>query len=83
MIIKGINQEVEGTIKEFGDFQTPPCLANRTCQILVAKGIEPTQIVEPACGEGTFIIESLKVFPTVKSIYGLEIQKHHIEKWWK
>lgn len=63
---------------EYGDFQTPVSLAERTCQILKAKKIKPTVCIEPTCGKGHFVLESLKVFQSLKRVFGIEIYKPYV-----
>lgn len=61
--------------REFGDFQTPTNLAERTCELLLSKGINPTVVIEPTFGKGNFIHAVLQNFKEVKKVYGIEIQK--------
>lgn len=63
--------------REYGDFQTPSDLADRVCKVLIKKGLNPSIIVEPTFGKGNFIHASIKHFPNVKKIYGVEIQKSY------
>jgi len=58
---------------EFGDFQTPRALAARVCKVLAGRGVNPASIVEPTCGEGTFLIAAIEEFPEARSALGLEI----------
>ena len=57
----------------YGDFQTPIGLAERVCSLLFNAGIEPTSILEPTCGKGSFLVAALENFPTVRNAVGLEI----------
>lgn len=63
--------------REWGDFQTPPGLAERVCNYLVKAGVSPTVIIEPTYGTGNFIFAALKAFPAVKLVYGVEIQEQY------
>jgi hypothetical protein len=63
--------------REWGDFQTPPSLAERICNYLVETGVSPTVIIEPTCGTGNFIFAALKAFPAARLVYGVEIQEQH------
>jgi len=63
---------------EYGDFQTNEDLANKVTLHLVSKNISPEIIVEPTCGKGNFIIASLKNFPSVQNIFGIEIYKPYV-----
>jgi type I restriction-modification system DNA methylase subunit len=40
---------------EFGDFQTPLILAELICQRLKYFDLKPEIIIEPTCGQGSFI----------------------------
>jgi hypothetical protein len=63
--------------REWGDFQTPPDLAMRVCEYLAQTGVAPNVIVEPTFGVGSFISSSLRAFPQVELVYGVEIQSKH------
>ncbi|TAF96120.1 MAG: hypothetical protein EAZ32_10550 [Cytophagia bacterium] len=63
---------------EYGDFQTNEDLANKVILHLVSKNISPEIIVEPTCGKGNFIIASLKNFPSIQNIFGIEIYKPYV-----
>lgn len=58
---------------EFGDFQTPYWFAERVCKLLIELGCQPTTLIEPTCGVGTFLLAGLKKFPNVQHGYGIEI----------
>ena len=62
--------------KEFGDYQTPLCFAKKVCGLLSEKySVCPQVVVEPTCGEGNFLQESL-VFKA-KQYYGIEINEEY------
>lgn len=63
---------------EYGDFQTNEDLANKVTLQLVSKNSSPEIIVEPTCGKGNFIIASLKNFPNIRNIFGIEIYKPYV-----
>ncbi len=63
--------------REFGDFQTPPSLARRVCEYLAQNGVAPTVVVEPTFGMGNFILAALDTFPTLKLVYGIELQARY------
>lgn len=63
--------------REFGDFQTPPNLAERVCKVILSHNINPTVVIEPTYGKGNFINTSLKYFRDLKKVYGVEIQRHY------
>lgn len=63
--------------RERGDFQTPPDLAARVCQLLAESGCSPDVVVEPSYGTGNFIFAALSAFPSVKAVYGVELLEAH------
>lgn len=63
---------------EFGDFQTPPSLAKKICLLLKELGCTPVSILEPTCGEGSFIAASLEVFDASISVTGFDINSGYI-----
>lgn len=65
---------------EFGDFQTPPPLANRVCALLAHRGFRPASVLEPTCGTGTFIEAAIRMFPSAQRMIGLEINPHHVAR---
>jgi hypothetical protein len=65
------------TAREWGDFQTPPELTTRVCSYLIETGVAPQIIIEPTYGTGNFILTALKTFPTVRWVYGIEIQEKY------
>ncbi len=66
-------------IIEFGDFQTPLELTQEICKFLVSMGTNPASIVEPTCGEGTFLLGALDQFGAVKQFMGVEINSEHLD----
>ena len=44
------------TRAEFGDFQTPLELAHEVCGLLAETGFSPASVLEPTCGEGSFLV---------------------------
>jgi hypothetical protein len=63
---------------EFGDFQTPDCLAFDVCQRLAKLGIRPDIVIEPTCGVGSFVVASCKAFPEAKTILGFDINSDYL-----
>ena len=62
--------------KEFGDYQTPIKFAKKVCEYLFYKlKLSPNTIIEPTCGKGSFLQESL-IFPNA-TIYGIEINSKY------
>ena len=64
------------TNNEYGDFQTPPELAD----LIVAKfdGVGIGRILEPTCGTGVFLQSAQRRFSNAESI-GVEIQEDYVE----
>ena len=56
---------------EYGDFQTPLSLAERVCGLISGFGFRPAAVVEPTCGEGTFLAAAADSFPQAL-LYGCE-----------
>ncbi len=48
---------------EFGDFQTPPALADAACALLLRRGVTPSRIIEPTCGVGAFVGAAQRAYP--------------------
>lgn len=69
--------ELDAGAREYGDYQTPPDLAERACAVLLNEGIKPTTVIEPTFGLGNFITSAINKFESIKEIYGVEIQKHY------
>lgn len=66
--------------KEYGDYQTPPEFALLVLNYINSIfEIKPDIIIEPTCGKGNFLKESLSVFPESKLI-GIDINKNYIEE---
>lgn len=62
----------------FGDFQTPPALARRVCAWLATRGHEPSTVIEPTCGTGTFLLAAAEAFAGAR-LHGLEIDAGRAE----
>lgn len=62
-----------GERREYGDFQTPAILSDLVCSLLIEEHFSPEILIEPTFGKGSFIISSLKAFPQLKEVYGIEI----------
>lgn len=50
---------------EFGDFQTPPSLADAVCTLLLRQGVTPSRIIEPTCGVGAFVGAAQRAYPDI------------------
>lgn len=64
---------------EFGDFQTPPVLAQQVCRRLIRTGLVPRSIVEPTCGQGSMLLAAMNEFPQVTHALGVEINASHLD----
>ncbi|TWT39013.1 DNA methyltransferase family protein [Blastopirellula retiformator] len=62
---------------EFGDFQTPAALADEVVRLLAAQSLRPATIIEPTCGQGTFVHAALAHFPAAQVI-GVEINPAYV-----
>jgi SAM-dependent methyltransferase len=60
----------------YGDFQTPPALAEAVCRTLADE--RPATIIEPTCGTGTFLAAALRRFPTALRVVGMDINPRHL-----
>lgn len=67
-------------VAEFGDFQTPPELAQQICALLWRQGIRPTSLLEPTCGIGNFLFAALDHFPSATQAVGLELSPAHTQR---
>lgn len=64
---------------EYGDWQTNYELAKKVCNLLKDKGVNPYTLIEPTCGEGSFICAALETFDSISEIYAIEIYKPYID----
>lgn len=65
---------------EFGDFQTPTPLAQQVCDLLKRNGIEPSTILEPTCGRGSFVAAALDCFENASVILGYDINPEYVAR---
>ncbi len=64
--------------REYGDYQTPVHFAEQVCLYLKDyRHVEPSAVVEPTCGLGSFIESSLLF--NAKEYYGIEINPEYCE----
>lgn len=78
-------------VRDFGEVFTPPYIINQMLDILPAEVFEPDKtFLEPACGEGWFILEILKrkfancktrkdYTDSLNSVYGMELQADNVQ----
>ncbi|MCC3410287.1 MULTISPECIES: class I SAM-dependent methyltransferase [unclassified Microcoleus] len=65
---------------EYGDFQTPPELAEMVCRKLIELDVNPKVIIEPTCGIGNFIKAAANSFPSASKIIGVEINQSYLRE---
>jgi predicted RNA methylase len=63
--------------EDLGDFQTPLHLTDKICEYFLNVGVFPEVILEPTCGAGNFILSAIKIFPSLRHIYCVEIQPEY------
>jgi hypothetical protein len=64
--------------REYGDFQTPPALAEQVCQHLARNSISADCLLEPTFGRGVFLTTAIRHFPNLKWLYGIEIYEPYV-----
>lgn len=69
----------QATRVEFGDWQTPLPLARQVVQLLAEKGVTPRTVVEPTCGEGTFLQAAAEQWPQAR-LLGFELNPDYVER---
>jgi hypothetical protein len=65
---------------EFGDFQTPLKLAEEVLDLVKQIYPDPSFIVEPTCGLGTFIKASMNKWGDSCHYYGFDINENYIKE---
>jgi hypothetical protein len=60
--------------QDLGDFQTPLDFTYKICQYLQNQNCNPEILLEPTCGEGNFVISALRIFPSLKKIFCVDLQ---------
>jgi hypothetical protein len=73
-----LKREKTKSIAEYGDFQTPLDLAERATNLLVRIGIKARSVIEPTCGQGTFVKAAASAFPEAEVIFGVDINQSHL-----
>jgi len=63
---------------EFGDFQTPLCLARDVCAAIQRAGFSPASVIEPTCGRGAFLLAALEAFPRASRFLGVDREAGHV-----
>lgn len=65
---------------EFGDFQTPDELASEICQFVWSQYNCPQTVIEPTCGKGSFLLNSLRTFHTSSYFLGIDINNQYLDE---
>ena len=65
---------------EFGDFQTPLALAKQAVSVVASDRISPRTIIEPTCGEGSFLFAAAEQIPDAETIIGIDVNPDYISK---
>jgi len=63
---------------EFGDFQTPQCLARLAINVLKELSFTPQSVIEPSCGKGSFLLAAIDAFPKASKFIGLDINREYL-----
>jgi len=61
---------------EYGDFQTPPDLAQAVCRAL--RGERPATLIEPTCGTGAFLVAAIDRFSRLRVALGSDINSGYV-----
>jgi hypothetical protein len=64
---------------EFGDFQTPLALAEEVCELLRKQSEAPDLIIEPTCGQGTFLVAAAETFSRA-TLQGWDINREYVRQ---
>jgi SAM-dependent methyltransferase len=64
---------------EFGDWQTPRALAEEVVRVVSALGPPPASVLEPNCGQGTFLLAARDAFPGA-GLFGFDISSEHLAR---
>lgn len=67
-------------ISEFADFQTPKELAELVTKILLKMPLKPQAVLEPTCGNGSFVLAAIKYFHELQQCVGLDISSAHLQR---
>lgn len=66
--------------KEFGDYQTPTDLAKQISELLASQGVSPKSVIEPSCGQGSFITAAAMEFTSCEKILGFELNPNYVQQ---
>ncbi len=65
-------------ITAFGDFQTPYTLTKEICRFLRGQGMRFNSILEPNCGQGSFLLAAIEEFHGCSTVTGVDINPEHL-----
>lgn len=64
---------------QYGDFQTPYDLAQAVVWFIHNRlAISPRTVLEPSCGEGSFLLAATKEFVAVEKVVGYDINQNYV-----
>ena len=63
---------------EYGDFQTNKKLTLAITNYIFGKNIKPQVLLEPTCGNGSFILSAIQTFDSLQQVFGIEINETYI-----
>jgi hypothetical protein len=66
------------SVEEYGDFQTPPKLAEQVCRLLADRGMNPGSVLEPTCGIGNFLLAAIEEFPNLAAGLGIDVNDGYV-----
>ena len=66
------------SVEEYGDFQTPPELAEQVCRLLADRGMNPASVLEPTCGIGNFLLAAVEQFPNLSTGLGIDVNDGYV-----
>jgi hypothetical protein len=65
------------TMRQYGDFQTPPGLVAAVLDSPDLRGGAWTRLLEPTCGRGHFMAGAIARLPGLAELVGIELQPQH------
>lgn len=65
---------------QFGDFQTPPELAAKVCELAKRYCPEPSCVIEPTCGLGNLLAQAHATFPSARTFIGADINATYLKQ---
>jgi len=63
---------------EYGDWQTPLELSHKVAALLRRVSCKPAAILEPTCGQGSFLVAASEAFPGIP-LHGYDVNPSYIE----